>query len=35
CYGCGNCVITCPEEALSLEEVRAKDHIHEEDTYFV
>jgi NAD-dependent dihydropyrimidine dehydrogenase PreA subunit len=27
CYGCGNCVITCPEEALTLEEVRPLEHI--------
>ncbi len=27
CYGCGNCVITCPEEALTLVEVRPKEHI--------
>ena len=27
CYGCGNCVITCPEEALILEEIRPREHI--------
>ncbi len=27
CYGCGVCVTTCPGEALTLEEVRPKEHI--------
>ncbi len=27
CMGCGNCVITCPEKALTLEELRPVDHI--------
>jgi len=27
CYGCGNCVIACPEEALKLVELRPLGHI--------
>ncbi len=27
CYGCGNCVVTCPENTLALEEIRPKEHI--------
>jgi ferredoxin len=34
CYGCGNCVTKCPENALRLEEVRGTDHVHKEDNYF-
>jgi NAD-dependent dihydropyrimidine dehydrogenase PreA subunit len=27
CYGCGNCVIKCPVDALILEEIRPETHI--------
>ena len=27
CMGCGNCALTCPEEALSLVETRPREHI--------
>jgi ferredoxin len=27
CMGCGNCVITCPEQALALEEIRPLEYI--------
>jgi NAD-dependent dihydropyrimidine dehydrogenase PreA subunit len=27
CYGCGNCVIKCPMDALVLEEIRPQSHI--------
>lgn len=33
CLGCGVCRVTCPEEAISLEEVRAADHIPEKLMY--
>jgi NAD-dependent dihydropyrimidine dehydrogenase PreA subunit len=29
CMGCGVCLVTCPEEALSLKEVRSEDFIPE------
>ena len=34
CYGCGNCVTKCPEGALSLVEIRSRDHVSEQNTYF-
>jgi NAD-dependent dihydropyrimidine dehydrogenase PreA subunit len=27
CMGCGLCLVTCPEEALSLKEVRPQDFV--------